>query len=136
MIDKIEVDIFGKIFTDSFSYIRIDFILIKDSGFFIFFKYGTISIDTPDFDVWIFLFQIFCSTANCSACTNTYNKMRDLSICLIPDLRTGLFVMPLLHSTDYRIDSDRMNSVFLYSVWQLQNNMNEDLPVQHLLDKR
>jgi len=54
MIDNIEVNVgLQEVFAYTFSYIRIDFSLIKDACFLVFLKDRTIGVYTPYFDVWI-----------------------------------------------------------------------------------
>ena len=59
MIYQFEVDIGRQdVLSDTFCDIRVDFLFIEDAGLMVFFKYTAIRIDTPDFDIRVFFFQI------------------------------------------------------------------------------
>ena len=93
-INDIEVDISRKnILTNSFGDVRINFIFIKNSSFVVFFKNRTVGINSPNFDIWIFFFQIPTHTRNGSSCSNPNNKMSYFTVGLFPNFRTSLFIM-------------------------------------------
>src|SRR5690606_34051505 len=95
-VDHIEVDILRKeIPTDALRDIRIDLILIENTRFLIFLKDGTVGVDSPYFNVGIFLAKVFRSTRDCTAGSHTYDEVRNLSFGLLPNLRSGLFVVRL-----------------------------------------
>ena len=59
----------------------------------VFFKNRTIGIDPPNFNRWVFLFEIFGNTRYCSASAYTNDKMCDFTISLFPYFGTGLFIV-------------------------------------------
>jgi len=83
------------IFADPFRNVRMNFFRIKSAGIeVLFLKNGTIRINAPRFYIWVlFLSGILKRRLPFLPFRCPLTKCVILSICLLPDLRAGAFVM-------------------------------------------
>ena len=59
----------------------------------VFFKNRTIRINSPYFDCWVFLLEVFGYARYCSASAYANDKMSDFTIGLFPNFRTCLLIV-------------------------------------------
>ena len=96
MVDDVKIDVFGNdVFPNAFSDVGVYLFFVKLAGLVELFQYRTVSINAPNFNFRVLLFQITTRTRNGASCAYSRNHVGDFTIGLSPNFRPGTFIMGL-----------------------------------------
>src|SRR5262245_23777392 len=96
MVYHLEIDVLRQdVLADSFGDVRVDLVLVEDSGFLVLLEDRAVGVDTPDLDARVPLLEVTADAADRPAGAYPDDQVRHSTLRLLPDLGAGLLVMRL-----------------------------------------